>query len=73
MTKTPIIFVHGMYMTSLCWADWVKRFEQDGYKSIAPNWPGRDRNVDDLRKMHPDENLGKLTLRRSNIMTSGTF
>ena len=62
MSNAPIIFVHGMYMTSLCWTDWVKRFEQSGYKSIAPNWPGRDRNVDDLRRMHPDENLGRLTL-----------
>ena len=62
MSKTPIIFVHGMYMTSLCWANWIKRFERSDYKCIAPDWPGRDRNVDDLRRMHPDESLGKLTL-----------
>jgi pimeloyl-ACP methyl ester carboxylesterase len=49
-------------MTALCWANWVKRYEKSGYKSIAPNWPGRDRGVDDLRRVHPDENLGKLTL-----------
>lgn len=54
-------------MTSLCWADWIKHFEAKGYKCLSPNWPGRDRGVDDLRRFHPDKDLGKLTL--SDVVT----
>lgn len=59
-TKT-IVFIHGMYMTPLCWEGWVKRFEAKGYRVHAPAWLGRDKSVADLRKAHPDRDLGKLT------------
>ena len=62
MTTKTIVFIHGMYMTPLCWEDWMKRFQARGYVVHAPAWPGRDRPVDALRKAHPDAQLGKLTL-----------
>ncbi len=60
-TKT-IVFVHGMYMNSLCWEHWVAHFRAKGYKCIAPDWPGRDHPIEVLRNIHPDPALGKLTL-----------
>jgi len=57
-----IVFIHGMYMTSLCWERWVTHCQAKGYKCLAPNWPGRDQPIDVLRKNHPDPQLGKLTL-----------
>jgi pimeloyl-ACP methyl ester carboxylesterase len=60
-TKT-IVFIHGMFMTSLCWEGWTKFFEAKGYKCFAPNWPKRDETIDTLRKKHPDAELGRLTL-----------
>lgn len=62
MGSRTIVFVHGMYMTSQCWARWVTRFEGRGYRCIAPNWPGRDEAVAALRAKHPDPALGRLTL-----------
>ena len=58
-----IVFVHGMYMTPLCWEHWVPFFERRGYRCVAPAWPGRDRPVEELRGRHPDPELGRLTLR----------
>lgn len=60
-TKT-IVFIHGMFMTSLCWEGWIKYFEAKGYKCIAPNWPAHEGAPDLLRKKHPDSELGQLTL-----------
>lgn len=60
-TKT-IVFVHGMYMNSLCWKQWVDYYENKGYKCLAPDWPGRDQPVDLLRKNHPDPHLSQLRL-----------
>ena len=62
MKSKTIVFIHGMYMTPLCWEQWIDRFQGNGYTCLAPAWPGRDQPVDTLRKNHPDPQLGKLTL-----------
>ena len=62
MTSKTTLFVHGMYMTPLCWEQWTNHIQAKGYKCIAPAWPGRDKPIDTLRKNHPDPQLGKLTL-----------
>lgn len=58
-TKT-VVFIHGMYMTPLCWEQWAERFQAKGYNTLAPAWPGRDRSVKELQT--PDARLGKLNL-----------
>lgn len=58
-TKT-VVFIHGMYMTPLCWEQWAERFQVRGYNTLAPAWPGRDRSVKELQT--PDASLGKLNL-----------
>lgn len=60
-TKT-IVFVHGMYMTSLCWEHWDRFFRAKGFECHAPAWPGRSEPVQVLRERHPDPKLASLTL-----------
>ena len=62
LANKTIVFIHGMYMTSRCWEHWITHFEAQGYTCIAPNWPGRDASVEELRANHPDAKLGQLTL-----------
>ncbi len=62
MKTTTIVFVHGMFMTSLCWENWTVFFEARGYKCLAPNWPGRDATVEAQRQSHPDPARGQVTL-----------
>jgi len=62
MRSNTIVFIHGMYMTPLCWERWVDYFQAKGYRCLAPAWPGHDKAVDVLRKNHPDPQLGRLTL-----------
>lgn len=69
MMKT-IAFIHGMYMTSLCWENWTNYFQAQGYHCIAPAWLGRDKPIEQLRKNHPDPELGKLTL--TDVLTQLT-
>ena len=63
MPSKTVVFIHGMYMTPLCWGHWRTHFENRGYRCLAPAWPGRDEPVEVLRKKHPDPRLGQLTLR----------
>ncbi len=60
-TKT-IVFIHGMFMTPLCWEHWIGHYKAKGYRCIAPAWPGRDQPIEQQRKNHPDPVLGKLKL-----------
>jgi alpha-beta hydrolase superfamily lysophospholipase len=59
---TTVVFVHGMFVTAKCWAQWIERYEARGLRCIAPAWPGRDLAVEKLRALHPDPQLGQLSL-----------
>jgi len=62
MATRTVVFIHGMYMTPLCWDGWVGRFDRKGYRCLAPAWPGREKPVEVIREQHPDPQLGRLTL-----------
>jgi pimeloyl-ACP methyl ester carboxylesterase len=70
MKAKTIVFIHGMFMTPLCWENWLVYFQSKGYSCSAPSWPGRDRPVETLRANHPDPQLGQLTL--SQVVESCT-
>jgi len=60
-TKT-IVLIHGMFMTPLCWENWVPYYESKGYRVFAPPWPGRDKPIENLRRNHADPRLAELKL-----------
>jgi pimeloyl-ACP methyl ester carboxylesterase len=62
--RGPVVFIHGMFMTSLCWEDWLEVFESSGRSVTAFEWPHREAPVAELRARHPDPDLGRLTLSR---------
>ncbi len=49
-TPDTVVFIHGLWMTPLSWEGWIGHFEQLGYQTIAPGWPGvGDRTPAQLR------------------------
>jgi pimeloyl-ACP methyl ester carboxylesterase len=58
----PIVFIHGMFMTPLCWEGWEARFREAGRSVTAPAWPFHEGSVTDLRAKQPDPGLGALGL-----------
>lgn len=60
-TKT-IVFIHGMFTNSQAWDQWQTYFQEKGYKTYAPDWPGHQLSPAEMRKQHPDSDLGQLTL-----------
>ena len=59
MPARTIVFIHGMYMTPLCWEHWVPWFEKKGYRCIAPAWPGRDASPQALSRGPPGCRAGR--------------
>src|SRR4051812_41078409 len=62
MASKTIVFIHGMFMTPICWDAWVKYYKAQGYTCIAPAWQGREKSVKTLGNSHPDARVGQLTL-----------
>ncbi|WP_217184964.1 alpha/beta hydrolase [Streptomyces sp. AC495_CC817] len=49
--KTPIVLIHGLWMTPTSWDTWADRFRAQGHEVIVPGWPGiDDRSVEDIRR-----------------------
>ena len=46
----PIVLIHGLWMTSASWANWVARYTAMGYDVIARSWPGMEGDIDELRR-----------------------
>jgi len=49
MPQQSIVLINGLWMTALCWENWVKRYTEKGFRVIAKSWPGMDIDIDDLR------------------------
>ena len=47
--KTPVIFIHGLWLLPSSWAKWVDFFNQAGYASLTPDWPGDPETVEQAR------------------------
>jgi len=47
--KTPVVFIHGLWLLPSSWAKWVDFFTQAGYATLTPDWPGDPETVADAR------------------------
>lgn len=48
-TSRTIVFIHGGWVTPASWDRFVSFFEANGYRCLAPAWPGKDRSVEAIR------------------------
>jgi non-heme chloroperoxidase len=37
--KTPVVFIHGLWLLPSSWANWADFFKQAGYAPLTPDWP----------------------------------
>jgi len=51
--RTPVVFVHGLWLLSSSWAPWREFFEDNGYVALAPGWPDDPATVSEARE-HPE-------------------
>jgi pimeloyl-ACP methyl ester carboxylesterase len=52
MTK-HVVFIHGLWVHSTGWKHWQDLFEQEGYATSAPGWPG-DLDTVEATRTNPD-------------------
>ena len=56
--RTPVVFIHGLWLLPHSWDRWASVFEQAGYAPLTPGWPDDPETVDEAKK-HPEVFAGK--------------
>jgi non-heme chloroperoxidase len=56
--RTPVVFVHGLWLLAGSWDPWRELFESRGYSTLAPGWPDDPEMVEEGRA-HPELFAGK--------------
>jgi non-heme chloroperoxidase len=56
--RSPVVFVHGLWLLPGSWDRWRERFEAAGYATVAPGWPDDPETVVEA-KAHPEVFAGK--------------
>jgi pimeloyl-ACP methyl ester carboxylesterase len=47
--RTPVVFIHGLWLHATSWGPWLELFRDAGYEPIAPGWPGEPSTVEEAR------------------------
>jgi pimeloyl-ACP methyl ester carboxylesterase len=51
--RTPVVFIHGLWLHATSWNPWLDLFREAGYEPIAPGYPGEPDTVEQARQ-EPD-------------------
>jgi pimeloyl-ACP methyl ester carboxylesterase len=51
--KTPVVFIHGLWLLPSSWDRWAAVFEEAGYAPVTPVWPDDPETVEQARA-NPD-------------------
>jgi len=50
MNVTTIVLINGLWISALSWELWVHHYADKGYHVIAADWPGREGEIDRVRR-----------------------
>src|SRR6266446_4822468 len=50
MNITTIVLIPGLWISALSWKLWVQHYTDKGYCVIAADWPGREGEIEQLRR-----------------------
>jgi non-heme chloroperoxidase len=45
--RTPVVFIHGLWLLASSWERWAGVFEEAGYAAISPGWPDDPKTVEE--------------------------
>ena len=51
--RTPVVFIHGLWLLPSSWNNWAAHFEEAGYAAVTPSWPDDPETVEQARA-NPD-------------------
>src|SRR5206468_11762218 len=64
MNVTTIVLINSLWISALSWELWVQHYTDKGYCVIAADWPGREGDIQQLRR----DPSGFAKLRLTNVV-----
>jgi pimeloyl-ACP methyl ester carboxylesterase len=61
--KTPVVFIHGLWLLPSSWDNWAALFEEAGYAPVTPVWPDDPETVEQARanpEVFANKTLGQI-------------
>ena len=49
-TTGTVVLIHGLWMTPRSWEKWIPHYQAQGYRVLAPAWPGLEGEVEEIRR-----------------------
>jgi pimeloyl-ACP methyl ester carboxylesterase len=49
-SRTPVVFIHGLWLHATSWGPWLELYRDAGYEPIAPGWLGEPATVAEARE-----------------------
>jgi pimeloyl-ACP methyl ester carboxylesterase len=71
--RTPVVFIHGLWLHATSWAPWQEMFAEAGYEPYAPEWPGTPDTVAAARASADtiaDKGIGDVTAHYSAFLAT---
>src|SRR5215216_6475770 len=47
--RTPVVFIHGLWLLPSSWDRWADLFEEAGYAALTPSWPDDPETAEEAR------------------------
>jgi len=47
--RTPVVFIHGLWLLPSSWDRWAEVFEEAGYTPLTPGWPDDPQTVEEAK------------------------
>ena len=61
--RTPVVFVHGLWLLPTSWDRWAGMFEDAGYTTLTPGWPDDPDTVEEANakpEVFADKSVGQV-------------
>jgi pimeloyl-ACP methyl ester carboxylesterase len=69
--RTPVVFIHGLWLLPNSWDRWAMLFEEAGYAALSPGWPDDPESVEEARA-HPEvfarKTIGQIADRYAQVI-----
>ena len=47
-----IVLIHGLWMTPRSWEEWIAYYDEQGYRVLAPGYPGFEIEVEAFKRVN---------------------
>jgi non-heme chloroperoxidase len=70
--RTPVVFIHGLWLLPSSWDRWAAVFEAEGYAPLTPGWPDDPETVAEAKE-HPEvfanKTIGQVADHYADVIT----